>query len=635
MKKLILLFTLLGFAFLTKAQSYAIDQIPSLLKNRAHAIIRDSKTVVDMRSADNVLIYINKAVTVMNKNGDQQAQLVLFYDKNTSIKSAKGEIYDEFGKLISKFSLSNFRDESAVSDFSLFEDSRIKYYAPQVNSYPYTIVYTYEIRNKQNLIIPDWRPVPGFDVAVEKNSYQFICSPTDEVRVLERNYKGKVEELISDKQKSMIWKVSGINAMKHEPYSPNPDTYFTSIKVAPKNFSYYNFKGSYADWQSLGKVSYDYLLKDRRVLPVETVQLVKDLVKNETDDKAKAKKIYEYFQKKTRYISVQIGIGGAQPIKAAEVDRLGYGDCKALVNYMQALLEAVGIVSYYCVVEAGDEKADLLPSFASMEQGNHIILCLPLNGDTTFLECTSQDAPFGFLGTFSDDRWVLACTKDGGKLMKTPKFEALESQQIRTAELTLSKNGKLSGNLVTSFEGSQFDNHHFLIKKSAAEQKKQLHYLYDINNIEFTTIDLVKNNDIPRFTEKLAITIDNFGAYGPDKISFTPNVFNQKRTVPSVRNRTQALDLKRGYTDIDSIFFQLDENLSPAFLSKAIETTSKFGSYFAEIKMKDGKLFYYRKLVMNHGIFEASDYEAFESFVSEVASNDRIRVTLDLKKIKE
>lgn len=635
MKVFSLTLSLWLISLFAKAQNYSVEQIPAPLKNRAHAVIRDSKTIIDMRSPENVLVSINKTITVLNKNGDRQAQLALFYDKNIAIKSAKGEIYDEFGKQISKFSLGNFKDESAISDFSLFEDSRVKYYIPQVNTYPYTIVYQYEIRNKQNLIIPEWQPVPGFDVAVEKSSYQFIYNPTDEIRVYPRNYKGETQEILLEKQKSMTWKVEGISAIKHEPYSPNPDTYFTSIKVAPKNFSYYNFKGSYTDWQGLGKLSYEYLLKDRRILPVETVQYVRDLVKDETNDKAKAKKIYEYFQKKTRYISVQIGIGGFQPIKAAEVDKLGYGDCKALVNYMQALLEAVGIESYYCIVKASDEKIDLLPSFASMEQANHVILCLPLNGDTTWLECTSQDAPFGYLGSFTDDRWVLACTKDGGKLIKTPKFDAVKSQQIRTANLSLSKNGDISGTLVTEFNGSQFDNHHFLIKKSPTERQKQLKYLYDINNIEFTAIDVVANNEIPLFTEKLVVTIANYGTANNERISFTPNVFNLKRTVPSVRNRALPLDLKRGYTDIDSISFQLDESIMPVFLPKKMDLERKFGKYTAEIKMKDGKLFYHRKLVMEDGIFEPSDYEAFEDFVNEVAANDRIRVTLALKKSKE
>ncbi|RWU10422.1 DUF3857 domain-containing protein [Pedobacter chitinilyticus] len=632
MKKISLIVAFVAISSIANAQLYAVDSIPAPLKNKANAVVRESKTVVDMRSVTNVELNTTNAVTVFNKSGERYAQLALFYDKNTSIKSVKGEIYDEFGKQITKFSLSNFKDESAVSGFSLFEDSRVKYYIPQISSYPYTIVYTYEIRNKQNLVIPQWSPVPGFDIAVEKSSFQFLQSPIDEIRIHAINYQGASEELNYEKQKSLYWSVQGIKAIKKEAYAPNPETYFPSIKIAPVNFNYYNLKGAYTDWQGLGKITYDHLLKDRQALSPETIASIKDLVKDETSDRAKAKKIYEHFQKKTRYISVQIGIGGLQPIKASDVDRLGYGDCKALVNYMQSLLNVAGIESYYCVVEAGEEKTDLIPSFASMEQGNHIILCLPLKGDTTWLECTSQDAPFGYLGSFTDDRWVLACTKDGGKLMKTPKFEAITSRQIRIAKLSLSKNGTVEGVVNTTFDGSQFDNHAYLLTKSAIERERALKYIYDINNIEFKEISLSANKDMPLFTEKLGIDIDKYGHANNDKLQIRPNLFNVKRDVPASRNRTLPLELKRGYTDIDSISFTLGEGIVPIVIPKTMKTETKFGTYEAEIKMLGGQLVYSRKLVMRDGIFGANDYEAFESFVNEIANYDSLKLTLALKK---
>lgn len=622
---------LVFMAFLSKAQVYSVETIPASLKNRANAIIRDSKTVIDMRATDQVVLNISNAITILNKNGERYGHLALFYDKNISIKSVKGEIYDEFGKQISKFSLSNFKDESAVNDFSLFEDSRVKYYIPQVNSYPYTIVYTYEVKNKQNLIIPQWRPVPGFDVSVEKSSYQFLQSPVDEIRIHAVKYQGEPEVMVNDKLKSLQWTLQGVNAIKKEPYAPNSESYFPSIKIAPKNFNYYNLKGSYTDWKGLGKITYDHLLKDRQQLPTETIAAIQEFIKDENSDRAKAKKIYEHFQKKIRYISVQIGIGGLQPIKASEVDKLGYGDCKALVNYMQSLLNVAGIESYYCVVEAGDEKTDLIPSFASMEQGNHVILCLPLKGDTTWLECTSQDAPFGYLGSFTDDRWVLACTKDGGKLMKTPKFEALTSRQIRTAKLSLNKSGSIKGAVNTTFEGSQFDNHSYLMSKSVVEKEKALKYIYDINNIEFSEIALSANKDIPLFAERFVVDIDRYATVNNGKLTLSPNMFNIKRSVPSSRNRTLPLELKRGYTDIDSITFVLDEGIIPLVIPRTLKTESKFGSYEAEIKMLDGQLFYSRKLTMKDGIFAAEDYEAFENFVSEIANYDGVRFTLALK----
>ena len=104
--------------------------------------------------------------------------------------------------------------------------------------------------------------------------------------------------------------------------------------------------------------------------------------------------------------------------KVSEVDKQNYGDCKALANYMHSLLKTVDIDSWYCVVQAGREhKESLMSDFTSMNQGNHIILCLPFKNDTTWLECTSQTIPFGFLSDFTDDRNVLACTPEGGKFI--------------------------------------------------------------------------------------------------------------------------------------------------------------------------------------------------------------------------
>ena len=389
MKFLFIFLFISTFQFGYAQDNYDADLIPSALRNRANATIRNEETVVDMRSRDNVLYSVKQAITVLNKNGDENARLVLFYDKNTAIKSIKGEVFNEFGKLTHKFSHGDFKDESAVQGFSLFEDNRVKHFLPAVNSYPYTVVYTYEIRFKQNLNIPNWIPKPSSDVAVEKSTYTFICKPTDTVNIKTQNI-AKAEEKLDDKQKVLIWQANNLVGEKDEPYSPLADTYQTYVKIAPQQFSYYNYKGSYANWQELGKWYYDNLLKNRDELPIQTISLIKELVKDQQTDKEKARKIYQYLQEKTRYISIQVGIGGYQPFKAIEVDKTGYGDCKALVNYMKSLLSVAGIESYYCVVQAGTQKKNLDPSFASMNQGNHIILCMPLKGDTTWLECTDQ-----------------------------------------------------------------------------------------------------------------------------------------------------------------------------------------------------------------------------------------------------
>lgn len=80
---------------------------------------------------------------------------------------------------------------------------------------------------------------------------------------------------------------------------------------------------------------------------------------------------------------------------AKDVDRLGYGDCKALTNYTRALPQVVGVPSYYTIIYGDRQRRDLHQDFVSM-QGNHAILAVPVKDQIYWLECTSQVHPFGF-----------------------------------------------------------------------------------------------------------------------------------------------------------------------------------------------------------------------------------------------
>lgn len=611
--------------------SYNVDNIPVTLKNRANAVIRNMETAVDMRTPENVIFTVKKVITVLNKNATQRAALALYYNKNTIIKSVKGVILDESGRAVGKFSLSNFTDESAVSDFSLFEDDRVKHYTPSMSAYPYTVVYEYEMRFKQNLNIPEWYANPYPDVAVEQSTYTFTCKPGDKIRIKEYNLKGAPEVIKTANLDSYKWKVGNLNAFKVEPFAPDPDTYLTYVKVAPEKFSYYGHQGSYKDWKELGKWVYDDLIKSRQQLNPETVKMMTDLVKGASTDREKAQRVYEFLQRKTRYISVQVGIGGYQPFAAAEVDRLSYGDCKALVNYAQSLLKAVNVESYYCLVYAGSMKKSIDPDFASMDQGNHIILCLPFEKDTTWLECTSQDTPFGYLGTFTDDRYVLACTPEGGKVMKTPALRSINNVLKREAALSLATDGSIKGSITTIFSGSQYDNYDRFINKPISEQLKFMKEEYDIDNIDFTDLKLVqKKEKEPVTMESVNLSIPKYAPENNKHVYLTLNAFNKARQIPEVRNRTLPLYINRGYMDIDVLIYNIPDGYKIDLKPKDVDLQTPYGSYTLKSTLEGRKLTYTRTVALNNGLFPAEDYVKFADFFNTVCSNDQNKIVFSV-----
>lgn len=338
-------------------------------------------------------------------------------------------------------------------------------------------------------------------------------------------------------------------------------------------------------------------------------------------------------QQKMRYISVQIGIGGFQPTLASEVDQLSYGDCKGLVNYTRGLLKTAGINSYYCIVY-GDHsrKRSIDPTFASL-QGNHIILCLPFKNDTTWLECTSKEMPFGFLGDFTDGRNVVACNETGGKLLRTPDYKTSSNLQTRTCQFSIDKKGMLTGKMETRFEGEQYDNREELTGESYPEQLKKLQQLYLIDNLDIKSFQLKQQKtQQPVTLETISLEAHDYCSQNNEQFIIPVNRINfVKHPLKEIRNRTLPVCINHGYLDSDEIIYQLPEDYKIETRPKNIKLEMPFGQYQSSIEVKDGKLIYNRKLQLNAGTYPAETYHQLTDFYEQIFDADNEHFTLSKK----
>jgi transglutaminase-like putative cysteine protease len=630
MKRILIILPLLLFCAKAIAQAnYDVSLIPKELLPYASAVIRNEEITTEVKDLDNMTYHVKRAITVLNKNGDDIAHMAIFYNKNTSVKYIKGTTYNEFGKLIGKFSEHDFLDESTGGNSTLFQDYRVKHYIPSVTQYPYTIEYEYELKFRQTLNIEDWEPVPEPGLAVEKSVYKFISKPDFNIRYKEINIPKKAEITTDGKLTTYTWQLTNKKALKNEPFSPNWRVSLSRVMIAPEKFSYYGIEGAFTNWQELGKWEYDKLLANRQDVPAETAEHIKQITTGITDPKLKAKKIYEYMQQKTHYISIQVGIGGYQPFPASDVDKLNYGDCKALVNYTRALLKVAGIDSYYCVVYGDhEEKISMLDDFASM-QGNHAILCIPFKNDTTWLECTSQQIPFGFLSDFTDDRTVLACTPEGGKLMHTPKYTAEENLEKREASFVLTETGELMGNMETVFKGTDYDDRYRLIEEAPVERIKDIKKYYPINNLEIEKLEFKQDKSLkPVTTENIKLLAKEYGAVNDGKVYFSLNSVDRTRPLRQLQNRVNPVYINRGFTEDDEITYTLPKGyrLDSEPLKKSIE--KPFGNFSATMTINGDQLVYKRKFQQKDGAYSKDTYQDMVDFYQSVADADDYNVTL-------
>ena len=547
--KLLLLTTFTTFSQTNKLSSLSI---PAHLKENANAVFRNNSIEVTIEAADRMLVKNRQVVTVLNKKGNVDARIVEGYDDDTKITKLSAKIYDAFGNEIKKYSKGKFVDVSAVSGGTLNSDSRVKYIDYTPISYPYTLVFESEYRTSPTGFIPRWIPNNGYYVGVEKSSYILNNPLKIKLRIKEKSFEGYPVKNMSSGA-NLHYVIKNQIALKPENSSMSYLEYMPHLMVASNEFALKKVTGRASNWKEFGMWMHRKLIQDRDVLDISTIEKIKSLVVGVSDPEEKAKIVYKFMQDKTRYISVQIGIGGWEPIAANQVDKVGYGDCKGLTNYTKPLLDAVGITSYFTLVYA-QQKRNIVKDFSSM-QGNHAILNIPNNGNDIWLECTSQTMPFGFLGDFTDDRDVLVVTPEGGIIKRTPAYLNEDNLQTIKGSIQLYKNGSIEASLERVSSGIQYDQKSSFDSMSDEDLKK--HYMSNVwdynNNLEITSVALENDKDSVVLLEKMMTTIDDYAAISDNEYLFRVNVFNRESYVPK-RYRNRTLPLKknsRGYQDID------------------------------------------------------------------------------------
>lgn len=606
MKSLFFIVFLFSYS-LVFSQDYHVDLIPKELKSYAKAVIRQDRRTVIVNSSSDMIYKVKRAYTILNQSGDDFAKTAVVYSKIWKIKNLALNMYNAQGFLIGKVKMSEFKDNSYINDFSLFEDTRIKSFNPIIHQYPITIEVEFELKSNQTFNIPDWFPQYEDGVSVQQSSYEVIKDPSFEVKYKTFGIQEKPEINIKDKKEVLKWEIKNLMASRIEPYSLPKEERLISLRVSAVKFAYEGLKGEYTDWLTYGKWFYNNLLKGKSDLSSETQSFIKELVKEVNDQKEAAKLIYEYVQKKNRYISIQVGIGGFMPMKASEVDALSYGDCKALTNYTAALLKVAGINSHYTEVYAGTNKVNYLKDFASGGQGNHIILCIPFEKDTIWLECTSKDAPFGYLGSFTQDRNVLLIKETGGELVRTPRYDYHKNLQIRTSKFVLDHTGNLNGEINTRSTGLQSENREGFNLLTPKEKETEIKELY-----RFLPDFKILNYQLDGEKENLSLMLSNYASVHQPYYNFSINPVNVSRVAPKeVINRKNDLHINIGYIDIDSIYFKIPDGYLVDNLPKGIKKEFDFGSYEITSVLTEKEILTIRKLVLKEGKYPSTFYQDF------------------------
>ncbi|MCC8408441.1 DUF3857 and transglutaminase domain-containing protein [Mucilaginibacter sp. UR6-1] len=509
-KKVFILSMLLAGSMLTFGQKlspelYKASTIPDSLKTDADAVVR-YKTEECIVSAPGKMVHkVHSVVTVLNENAIDETRIILPYDKTSSINSFQMIVYNADGGVIKKYKKSDMYDHSAIDNISIITDGRIKAISHTVASYPVTIEMIFEMEDNGTLSYGSWY-LQEAERAVQYSSCTFIVNPAAGLRHISRNTGIAPQKSVINGNNVYSWSVSNLKAFKDEKGVP---TWRVAPRVdfSPVSFQYDDRPGDMSTWANFGKWI-QALNNDVNTLPPARAEAFKKMTANLKTDKEKAKVLYEYLQQNMRYVSIQLGIGGFKPFAASFVDEKKYGDCKALSNYMYAMLKAVNIPAHYALIRAGENGEPADQAF-SQNRFNHAIICIPFKNDTTWLECTSNTQPFGVLGAFTENRNALLITETGGKLVNTPKSKAADNVFNSNVSIKLNADGSAVSSIKLQNTGEYRDMLIGIAQMSLDEQKEYLIRFLKMKQPAVFNIKVVEDKDVAKGLE-LELEYDKF-----------------------------------------------------------------------------------------------------------------------------
>jgi hypothetical protein len=621
----------LVFTTLLSAQKseYTSLLIPDSLKKNANAVVRLDQTDIVISSQRKMNIKTKRVVTVLNEKGQEAIDAYEYYDKKTTIESIQATVFDAFGNEIKKIKRKDFKDQCATDGGTVFSESRYVYLDYTPTQYPFTIIYESESETSTTAFIPQWFALNDYQLSVEKSVLNVNYPDGLGFKKMEFNFSNfKINKTV-DTATQLSYVATNILAQKQEDYSPTYSI-FPKVMMGLELFHLEDVDGNAKSWKEYGQWYSDKILTGTTELPEETKEKMKKLVGDEKDPIKKAEMVYKYMQEKSRYVSIQVGIGGWKPMLANDVDRLGYGDCKALSNYTKALLNAVDVPSYNTLLFGDRNKHNIQSDFVSM-QGNHMILAIPNGDNYVFVECTSQDIPFGYQANFTDDRDVLVVKPDGGEIIRTKNYENKNNSQISKGNYSIADNGDFSGNISIVSAGSQYSQkYHLEVIPPTEKEKRYKEYWDNINNLKINKTTFLNNKEKASFTENVDISAVNYGTISNNKMIFVVNGFNQTSGgVKRIRNRKNPFEIQRGSYDTDEIAIALPTGFTIESMPNNFELNSKFGEYKTEIIKKDNNnLIYKRSIFIKKGLYKNTEYDEFRLFMEQISKNDNAKVIL-------
>jgi hypothetical protein len=603
-----------------------VNELPQNLIIDAEGIILNQKETINILSKDEINAIYELEYVVLKDCNPKINKIFVPYDKFKKIKNIEVQITDKNGKILKKVKKGNFEKVGRVDYIS---DDRALIYEVYSPITPLFVKLKYTFNQKQTFSLPIFRPYleESFSVLNSEliiNNFDTLNS----VKIRENHWGEPIIEK-SDKRIKYSYQISNISTSDIK--TKNLENYQYSIRPFLTSFQMDGQTGDMSSWSSFGQW-FSKLNEGKDILDTNAKEEILSLINTTDDNNIKIQKLYDYLQEKSRYVSIQLGIGGYQPFDAQYVHDNRFGDCKALSNYMKTILSVAGIDSYYLLIKAGDNKFPLNNDFAE-NVFNHAILAVPNGMDTLFLECTASDNAVGYQGSFTGNRQALLIDGANSRLVKTKKYGFEENLISNKFEIKINNEGESMINQTQNLKGIGIEHNNWLHYKSIPKKD----FLESLTKDRFngiTDIKIVKISNFRDFTyPSKEIQYEYKSSRSIYKSASRIFIDLDIENFPSEFDRTNLKEddyftIDPGYIIQDEFEIAIPEDCRLEKMPDHLDYKNDLGSVKILGSTYDKTIYINRKYILKEGIYNHLSRKDFDNYFKQANTIKKEKISL-------
>ena len=442
------------------------------------------------------------------------------------------------------------------------------------------------------------------------------------------------------------WEIDDSPAIELEPQMPvwNAIAVRLGVKYYPSDPAM-RMKST-GSWKEIG-LWYNDLTTSSRISTPQIKEKVDQLTSGLSDPIAKMKVLASFAQWQIRYAAIEIGIGGYQPHPASDVYHHMYGDCKDKVTLFSAMLNEIGIESYYVLIN--NRRRLVNPDFP-MTHFNHAIVAIhlpddipdsslfavvkdPQLGRLLFFDPTNPYVPFGYLPAYLQDNYGLVAGPKGGQLIQLPVLPPPANRLIRTGKISVGSTGSMAGDFQEVRWGApaQDRREQFLREGPAKRAKVFENFLgsslsdFSLTKASIGNLELYDQN----LTLEYRVVADSYAKVAGNLLILRPRVIgNESWSILSGKPRKYPIEFQEAARLEDVFDITLPEGYVVDELPKGIDAECSYGSYKSQVQVNGNMLHYTRMYEIKDVYVPTKNLDEVKAFLSQIAADERASAVL-------